>query len=92
LFCGFADRSAFYEYEKKPDFAYTIKRAREFIAREYEEILQANGSSAAIFALKNFGWTDRQEISHEVKKYYFEEFKNDSFDDLIRKYNEASRN
>jgi hypothetical protein len=29
---------------------------------EYEEILQATGSSGAIFALKNFGWQDKTEV------------------------------
>lgn len=66
LFCGFSDRISFYDYEKKEEFAYTIKRARTFIELEYEEQL-ATGSTAAIFALKNFGWTDKTEIEQYGK-------------------------
>ena len=58
---GFASRQSFYDYEKKDNFSYIIKRARLFIEKEYEEMLQIN-PTAAIFALKNMGWTDKQEI------------------------------
>lgn len=64
LFLGFADRSSFYDYEKKEEFFHTIKRARTFIEREYEEQLDRN-PTGAIFALKNFGWSDKQTIEHE---------------------------
>lgn len=60
IYLGFADRTSFYDYEKKEEFAYTIKRARSFIEREYESLLKVN-STGAIFALKNFGWTDKTE-------------------------------
>ena len=56
IHCGFADRQSFYDYEKNPKFAYTIKRARIFIEREYEILLQKGLGAGAIFALKNFGW------------------------------------
>ncbi len=64
---GFESRQSFYDYEEKPEFTYTIKRARLFIEKEYEEILQTVGGSAAIFALKNFGWKDKSEIEQTVK-------------------------
>jgi hypothetical protein len=60
LFCGFSDRQSFYDYEKKAEFTCTIKKARTFIEREYEELLHEN-PTAAIFALKNFDWSDKQE-------------------------------
>lgn len=63
LHCGFCDRHSFYDYEKRPIFSHTIKKARTFIEKEYEEKMAA-GVSTAIFALKNFGWTDKQEIEH----------------------------
>ena len=62
LYLGFCDRQSFYDYEKKIKFACTIKRARTFIEREYESYLLHNNCTGAIFALKNFGWKDRQEI------------------------------
>ena len=61
-FLGFESRQSFYDYEKYPDFSYIIKRARLFIEVEYEEQLQHGNTTGAIFALKNMGWTDRQEL------------------------------
>ena len=62
LHCGFCDRHSFYDLEKIPEFTHTIKRARAFIERHYEELLQAGNTIGAIFALKNFGWKDRSEM------------------------------
>lgn len=67
LYLGFESRQSFYEYEQKPEFTYTIKKARLLIETEYEEMLQAGNTSGAIFALKNFGWTDRQEIDQKTE-------------------------
>ena len=63
-YLGFASRQSFYDYEKTDKFSYTIKRARLFIEREYEEQIQIGNPAGAIFALKNFGWTDKQQIEH----------------------------
>lgn len=63
LFLGFANRTSLYEYEKEPEFSDTIKTART----RCEEFVEANGMSGnvppamAIFALKNYGWSDKQE-------------------------------
>ena len=61
LYCGFASRQSFYDYENKEDFAYIIKRARTVIENVYEEQLQKQNSSGAIFALKNMDWKDHQD-------------------------------
>jgi len=62
LYLGFADRQSFYDYEKnKPEFTCTMKRARSFIENVYEKLLQEGNPTGAIFALKNFGWKDKQE-------------------------------
>lgn len=66
IYLGFESRQSFYAYEDKPEFSYTIKRARLFIENEYEELLQAGNTTGAIFALKNFGWTDKQEIDQNL--------------------------
>lgn len=58
---GFESRQSFYDYEEKPEFSYTIKRARLFIEKEYEEQLQVGNTVGAIFALKNMGWKDKTE-------------------------------
>lgn len=61
-YLGFASRQSFYDYEKREAFSYTIKRARLFIEQHYEEMLQVGNTTGAIFALKNFGWSDKQDI------------------------------
>lgn len=67
LYLGFESRQSFYDYEKREAFSYTIKKARLLIESEYEEMLQAGNTSGAIFALKNFGWTDKQEIEQKTE-------------------------
>jgi hypothetical protein len=68
LHCGFADRHSFYEYEKKPEFSYTIKKARTRMEQWYESNLFEN-TAGSIFALKNFGWRDRIDIDAKVDTY-----------------------
>ena len=34
----------------------------------YEERLVENHAAGAIFALKNFGWNDKQEFEHKVER------------------------
>lgn len=67
IYLGFESRQSFYDYESRPEFSYTIKKARLFIENEYEEMLNTGNTTGAIFALKNFGWTDKQEIDQTVK-------------------------
>ena len=64
LYCGFESRQSFYAYEKKSDFSYTIKSIRLVIENSYELKLHGKSYSGAIFALKNMGWSDKQEIDH----------------------------
>lgn len=62
LHLGFESRQSFYDYEIKPDFAYTVKRARMMVENAYEMRLNKEGTpTGAIFALKNMGWKDKQE-------------------------------
>ena len=58
---GFASRQSFYDYEEIPEFSYTIKRLRLWVEGGYEERLQENNPTGAIFALKNMGWRDKVE-------------------------------
>lgn len=62
LYLGFESRQSLYDYEKDGEFSYTIKRARLKIESFYEQNLLGKGVTGAIFALKNFGWKDKQEI------------------------------
>jgi len=66
-YLGFASRQSFYDMEEKEGFTYTIKKARLRIEMYYEELLLSRAIPGAIFALKNLGWSDRQEIDHTSK-------------------------
>ena len=61
LYLGFLSRKAFYDYEQKPEFSDTIKKARLKIENEYEKQLYNDKCTGAIFALKNLGWKDKTE-------------------------------
>ena len=62
LALGFESRQSIYDYEKREDFSYIIKRAKLYVENGYEKGLKTQYSSGSIFALKNMGWTDKQEI------------------------------
>ena len=67
LHLGFCDRQSIYDYENNEEHSCTIKRARLRIESAYEERMHSNSNAGAIFALKNFGWSDKQEIEHTGK-------------------------
>ena len=55
---GFASRQSLYDYELRSEpYAYVIKRARLRIESFHAE----RGNVIDIFALKQLGWSDRQE-------------------------------
>ena len=92
LFLWFDSRQSFYDYEAKQLFSYTIKKARTFIEQEYEEMLSQGNHTAAIFALKNFGWKDTQTFEWEVndnwdKKFVIEHRKS-KYENLDKDWNE----
>lgn len=60
-------RSVLVDYQEKDEFSYTIKKAKEKVQNAYEKDLRRKGRSGDIFALKNFGWSDKQEIDHTTK-------------------------
>jgi len=66
LFCGFATRQSFYDYEKRPEYSYIVKMARTRIEHYYEKMSQRTDGQVTgpIFALKQFGWTDKTESTH----------------------------
>jgi len=67
LSLGFCSRQSFYDYEEKPEFTYTIKKARLHIENAYERKLSGKEVGGAIFALKNLGWKDKTELDATVK-------------------------
>ena len=70
----------------KKEFSYTIKRARLLIEILYEEQLQKGSPTGAIFALKNFGWKDRQEIVQREEARDFSEVSDEELDESIERH------
>ncbi len=67
LHLGFASRDSLNDYKKKEGFSDPIKRALLRIEQNYELALFSKNPTGPIFALKNFGWKDKQEIETEHK-------------------------
>jgi hypothetical protein len=63
VYLGFADRRSFYDYAKEPGFSLSVKRAQSLVETEYEKRLAGNNVAGSIFALKNHGWSDRQDLA-----------------------------
>ena len=59
---GLACRDSLDEYGRRPEFSYSVKRAKLRVEMEYEKALREPHPTGAIFALKNFGWKDKQEM------------------------------
>ncbi len=68
LFLGFESRQSMYDYKKKEEFTYIIKRAISIVENAYEQRLSDGNSTGAIFALKNMGWKDEQGLKHTGDK------------------------
>jgi len=83
LALGFESRQSFYEYEKKPAFTYTLRKARMRIENALEQSLDDRGKATAgvIFGLKNMGWKDSVEQTNiEVQQTGARDFGADSTD------------
>jgi hypothetical protein len=59
LYLGFCSRRSLYDYAEKLEFAHPIKSGITKVERMYETMLHGPSPTGAIFALKNFGWTDK---------------------------------
>jgi len=64
LFMGFCSRVSIDEYLKYDGFSYSVRRAKAFVEFSYEKRLHGNSPTGAIFALKNYGWSDKSELDH----------------------------
>ena len=67
IFLWFTSRQALDNYEDKPDFIDSIKKAKMKVEYSYELSLRESWRTWDIFALKNFGWKDKQEIEWDYK-------------------------
>lgn len=66
LYMG-CDRQTIYNYEKDQEYFDIIKKAREKCIANLEERLLEFGNAGQIFIAKNYGYTDRQEITSNNK-------------------------
>lgn len=73
LYLGFCDRQSLYDYNKRAEFSCIIKRAKTCIENHYENSLNGKACTGAIFALKNMGWDDKTEITHNDNRDKAEE-------------------
>lgn len=68
LFLGFSSRQSIDEYLQYDGFSDSVKRAKALVEWHYEmRLATSSAPTGAIFALKNFGWSDKQEIDHTTK-------------------------
>ena len=68
LYLGFCCRADIDNYLKYDGFSYSVKRAKALVECSYEKRLSQGNPTGAIFALKNFGWTDSQHVNMDVKQ------------------------
>ena len=66
LALDFTSRQALLNYQIKPEFVDTVKRAKLRIENHLEKTLYRHtGAAGVIFNLKNnFGWKDAQQLEH----------------------------
>lgn len=79
------DRKTLINYENRDDFFNTIKKAKTKIENSYEKSLRKNGRTGDIFALKNFGWTDKQEIDSSINVNNYEKYTDEEIDAILEK-------
>ena len=61
------DRETIRDYKEKDLFSVPIKNAyRKCQQYAEEQMFTSKNPAGAIFALKNYGWSDKQEIDHTV--------------------------
>ena len=58
------DRGTIYNYSEKDEFFNIIKEFRNFVIMNYEELAIEKGNGGIVFLLKNYGYTDKQEVEH----------------------------
>lgn len=58
------DRQTLYNYKEKDEFFGTIKKFVNWIIATYEEHAVEKGNAGIIFLMKNYGYTDKQQIEN----------------------------
>jgi hypothetical protein len=57
-------RETLCNYQARDEFFDAIKRAKLRVEQFYEERLTFSNAAGPIFALKNFDWSDKQDVNH----------------------------
>ncbi len=61
------DRHTLYNYKEREDFFHIIKKATDYVEQKYEErLIYESNPTGVIFALKNMGWKDKQEVESQT--------------------------
>lgn len=56
-------REGLMNYQKRDEFFDAVKKAKTKVEQSYEQRLILRGNAGDIFALKQFGWSDRQDVN-----------------------------
>ena len=59
-------RDVLIDYQGKDEYSNAVKKAKLKIENAYEKRLIGRGNGGDIFALKQFGWSDKQETKIEA--------------------------
>lgn len=62
LALGLCSREALEKYEERAEYTDSVKRAMTMVQSAYERRMHGTTPTGAIFALKNLGWKDSQEV------------------------------
>lgn len=84
-------RQTLMDYERKDEFADTVKRLKLRAENYAEETLyNKNGRAVvgAIFALKNFGWSDKMEFESSYKPAIMTDEERQKIRERIRNFSE----
>lgn len=77
------DRQTLYNYEKREKFFDIIKKARNRVIANFEDgLANGEGSAGLIFLTKNYGYTDRTEVTHDIKGSLFKVLDGAFFDEF----------
>jgi len=79
------DRRTLLNYENRDEFFPTIKKAKTIVENSYERALRKNGRTGDIFALKNFGWQDKQEIDSSINVNNYDKLTDEEIEQLLGK-------
>ena len=64
----FGSRQLLIDYEKRDEYSDIIRNAKLKVENSYEKALRGKFFAGAIFALKNFGWSDKMETEHTINQ------------------------